>query len=99
LSFAPACNLKVVYLENIERMTINAANALLKTFEEPLPNRLLVASVSSDDQLLDTIASRAFIIRFHPLSITETEHYITEHHAHVADDMKSFLTSFSLGRP
>lgn len=99
LSFAPAGRLKVVYLENIERMTISAANALLKTFEEPLPNRLLIASVWSEEVVLDTIASRACIIRFTPLDASETRAYIHWTYPNVSQHMEDFLMSFSLWRP
>jgi hypothetical protein len=37
---------------------------MLKTFEEPLPGRLIIGTTTSRDALLDTIVSRAFIIRF-----------------------------------
>lgn len=60
---APSGQWKVVLFENIERMTINAANALLKLCEEPLPQRLLVATAHSIDAVLPTLFSRAFVIR------------------------------------
>lgn len=62
LSLAPFGWLKVVYLEHIERMTISAANALLKTLEEPLPGRLIIATTTVPDRLLDTFQSRAFVM-------------------------------------
>ncbi len=63
LSLAPAGRLKVVLIENLERMTIGAANSLLKSFEEPLPGRVILATSRNTDGLLDTIRSRAFLVR------------------------------------
>jgi DNA polymerase III delta prime subunit len=45
-------------------MTTQASNALLKTLEEPLPDRIIIATSSNPNYLLDTIRSRATIIQF-----------------------------------
>ncbi|PID99713.1 MAG: hypothetical protein CSA81_14840, partial [Acidobacteria bacterium] len=56
-----------VFIENIERATIAAANALLKHLEEPLPNRYIVATTSSPDDVLQTLHSRALTIAMSPV--------------------------------
>jgi len=71
LQKAPMGKAKVVFVENIERMNISAANAFLKTCEEPLPNRLIIASTSNKPSLLDTILSRAISINFHEIEHDE----------------------------
>lgn len=71
LQQAPSGDLKVVLIENIERMTIGAANAFLKTCEEPLPKRLIIATTSNPSALLDTIISRAVLIKFQPLVVDQ----------------------------
>ena len=68
LSLAPAGPLKIVLIENIQRMNIASANALLKSFEEPLPGRLIIGTTTNTDGLLDTIRSRAFLLRAVPAS-------------------------------
>jgi len=55
---------KILLLENIERMTTSAANAFLKTFEESNPNNIIIATTTNKNLLLDTIVSRAFILKF-----------------------------------
>lgn len=62
LAMAPAGKIKIVLIENIHRMTTSAANALLKSFEEPLPWRLIIGTTDSVHGLLDTIVSRACVI-------------------------------------
>ena len=48
-------------------MTTEAANALLKTLEEPGPGTLIVLTTSEPDSLLPTVVSRCQHIRFDPL--------------------------------
>jgi hypothetical protein len=67
LSRSSVSGKKVLFLENIERMTIEAANALLKSLEEPMPWKMIIATTRNSSFLLDTIVSRAMIIRFHPV--------------------------------
>lgn len=59
---APAGEMKIVLIEHLERATLGAANALLKSLEEPLPGRCIIASVHNKDMILPTIASRALLI-------------------------------------
>jgi DNA polymerase III subunit delta' len=49
---------KVVIIENCEKMTTAAANALLKTLEEPSSHRFLILTTSQTTQLPATILSR-----------------------------------------
>jgi DNA polymerase-3 subunit delta' len=51
-----------------EELTVSAANALLKTLEEPGPSTHFVLLTSRPNRLLDTIRSRTLPVRFSPLS-------------------------------
>ena len=62
LSHAPAGDIKILLIEHIDRATTWALNALLKSFEEPLPNRLIIVSTTNKDMILPTILSRALLI-------------------------------------
>lgn len=62
LSLSPAGDLKILLVEHIERANGAAANALLKSFEEPLPKRAIIASTKNKDSVIDTILSRALLI-------------------------------------
>ena len=74
---APAGDTKTLLIEHIERATIGGANALLKSLEEPLPHRLIIASVRNKDTLLPTILSRALLIHcdadYSPESLTSEQ--------------------------
>ncbi|MBP7007850.1 hypothetical protein KBB05_03955 [Patescibacteria group bacterium] len=49
-------------IENMERITTQATNALLKTLEEPYPDRWIIGTSSRPHLLLDTVLSRALIV-------------------------------------
>ncbi|HEX3777107.1 MAG TPA: DNA polymerase III subunit [Polyangiaceae bacterium] len=51
-----------------EELTVSAANALLKTLEEPGPSTYFILLTSRPNRLLDTIRSRTLPVRFSPLS-------------------------------
>lgn len=53
------CSYKVVLISNSQRMNANAANCILKIFEEPPVNTLILMLTNSFDELLATLLSRA----------------------------------------
>jgi len=57
---------KTVLISAAETMTIPAANALLKTLEEPTANSCIILLSSSRDTLLPTIISRCRLIEIRP---------------------------------
>lgn len=60
--------LSVFILENAHQMSPPAANALLKTLEEPTENAVIVLLTSHAGELLPTICSRCVRIPFSPLT-------------------------------
>ncbi|OGR26737.1 MAG: DNA polymerase III subunit delta' [Desulfuromonadales bacterium GWD2_54_10] len=58
---------KACLLEPAERMSVNAANSLLKTLEEPPGNAIIILLSENADMLLPTIRSRCQLVRFAPL--------------------------------
>lgn len=58
---------KVFVLLNAEDLREEAANALLKTLEEPHPDSIIILTTSKPDRLLPTIISRCQSVRFEPL--------------------------------
>lgn len=76
LSMAPAGDMKILMIEHIDRATIGAANALLKSLEEPLSHRFIIASTMNKDSILPTILSRALLI--HCDSSYSPEHLTVE---------------------
>lgn len=77
-------------------MTISAANALLKEFEEPLPNRIIIGTVDAGKKILDTILSRAFLVKFHTVSSESMKALLP---SNIETDLGEFILSMSRGRP
>jgi DNA polymerase-3 subunit delta' len=59
---------KVYIIRQMERATIEAANCLLKTLEEPPDQVILMLTASDIDQLLPTIISRCQVLNLRPPS-------------------------------
>jgi len=63
---------RVAILDGAERMTREAANALLKTLEEPPPRSLIVLVVVRPEELPSTISSRCVPVPFSRLTFEQT---------------------------
>ncbi len=59
--------LKVAIIKDFDAANLNAANAFLKTLEEPPANVVLILTASDADTLLETITSRCRTLGLRPL--------------------------------
>ncbi|OGH74382.1 MAG: hypothetical protein A3G00_04385 [Candidatus Magasanikbacteria bacterium RIFCSPLOWO2_12_FULL_43_12] len=85
---------KVALIDDAEKMNIEAANALLKTLEEPSPRTILFLIAIDEDKLPATILSRCQRIYFHPVKKEELEKYLAARGV-----TKPELASLALGLP
>ena len=70
LSFTPLeGRWKTVVVEDADMMNMYAANAFLKTLEEPPAHSVIILLAAREDGLPDTVRSRAMRIGFVPLSV------------------------------
>lgn len=69
---------RVVIVSNADQMRKEAANAFLKTLEEPSPHTHIIMTTSSPDRLLPTIQSRCQVIRFDRLDENVIEEALIE---------------------
>ncbi len=67
---------RVTIIDGAERMNEAAANALLKTLEEPPPANILILVSARPSQLPATILSRCRQVRFHPLGEGEVASFL-----------------------
>jgi DNA polymerase-3 subunit delta' len=86
---------KACIMEPAERMSVNAANSLLKTLEEPPGNALIILLTENAEMLLPTIRSRCQLIRFSALS-TENVRLLLEKKG-VAAEVADLLAPLSEG--
>jgi DNA polymerase-3 subunit delta' len=61
---------RVIIVRRAHELSISAANALLKTLEEPAARTHFVLLTDRGSDLLDTVRSRTQLVRFAPLSIS-----------------------------
>ena len=72
---------KVVVVDGAELMNTAAANALLKTLEEPPPGSLLLLLTGNEDALLPTIRSRCSALYLKPVPKTDLQERLIQDHA------------------
>ncbi|OGX07359.1 MAG: DNA polymerase III subunit delta' [Omnitrophica WOR_2 bacterium GWA2_47_8] len=91
---------KVVIIRNIENLTLEAGNALLKTLEEPTKDSLLLLTSASPEKILDTVKSRCHRIYFpgapqeRVVSLLLNEYHIEESEGRIL----SFFAQGSFGK-
>lgn len=64
IAITPQAAKKVILIQNIERMNLEAANAFLKTLEEPPEDTIFIATTSNKHQLPETVISRMRVYNF-----------------------------------
>jgi DNA polymerase-3 subunit delta' len=87
---------RIFIIDDADRMNEAAANALLKTLEEPPATTHLILITSRPDALPPTILSRCQRLRFSPLPEQDIELYLTEHKGYNPQDAR-LAARFALG--
>lgn len=88
---------KIAFIKEANALSNAAANALLKTLEEPKGKMLFILRAPSVDSVLPTVASRCQVIRFHPVSRKAlTDAMIKKGHARADAELAAAV---SFGRP
>lgn len=87
-------------IDDADKMNDAAANALLKTLEEPPEASHIFLITSRPDSLLQTIRSRCQVLRFSPVKRSDVEHYLIEQKAYSHDEARlaAALSHGSIGR-
>jgi DNA polymerase-3 subunit delta' len=88
---------KVYIVDEAEKMTVQAQNALLKTIEEPPSYGIILLLTNNADGFLPTILSRCVTLNLKPLSHKEIEQYLMEKE-HIPDYQAKFAAAFAQGR-
>lgn len=100
LSYPPyESNMRVVLLEDVHAMRQEAANALLKTLEEPPEQNLLILTADTSKEVLSTITSRCQVVPFYPLTVAETCIILADTIPDVDREQSSLLARLSEGSP
>ncbi len=87
---------KIFIVENADKMTIQAQNALLKTIEEPPAYGIIILISTNYKQFLPTIISRCSLIKFNLLKTEEIKHYFMKSNPSQAENIDLYI-AFSEG--
>lgn len=79
---------RVFIFDEAERLREQAANALLKTLEEPPATTLLILITTSMEALLPTIRSRSLKLPFTTIDEADLLNYLTTNHPRPASEQK-----------
>lgn len=88
---------KVALLRRFDTANLNAANAFLKTLEEPPNNVILLLTANDADTLLPTINSRCRTVGLRPIATALIEETLMTHH-HAKPAESNLLAHLADGR-
>jgi len=86
---------KILIVESAHLMNISAANAFLKTLEEPPKKTIIILLTSELGKILPTIISRATVLRFNPVEKDKLRRLLAERNV---AECKNYV-NLSFGRP
>lgn len=70
---------KIYIVDEAEKMTVQAQNAMLKTIEEPPSYAVIILITTNQEAFLPTILSRCVQLKLKPLKDFTVKSYLTEH--------------------
>ena len=88
---------KIYVIDEADKMTVGAQNALLKTIEEPPEYVVILLLVRNMSLLLETIRSRCLKLLLSPVSNDRIKGWLCE--SGVSDEIAGGLASYSNGAP
>ena len=89
---------KIGIIKSGEKLNLEAANALLKTLEEPKPGVTIILLTAALEQLPATIISRGQVLTFRPVAREQIHDYLIAEHK-VARSAARSLAKIACGRP
>ena len=87
---------KVYIVEDAQKMSVSAQNALLKTLEEPPAYVVILLLTTNALSLLETIRSRCVLIRLRSVPDDVVQHYLM-HKMHLPDYQAKLCVAFARG--
>jgi len=88
---------RVAIIEHIDEANASAANAFLKTLEEPAPQVVMVLTAQNPESVLQTIRSRCQQLPLRPLPVAQVQEALTGRFG-VAAEQARMLARLSAGR-
>lgn len=93
LTIKPSYGKKIYWLKDVDKLTGQAANSLLKTLEEPEDNIIAILSTTNLSVVLDTIISRCQIIRLGSEAQLQLE--TLENYNFIENILKNYMSGYN----
>jgi DNA polymerase-3 subunit delta' len=90
---------KILLMQNIERMSLESANAMLKTLEDPPGKVVFILTTSRLKEIIPTIISRVRICNFQRLADGSVREYIHSIYPLAEEDLLDQVSAFAMGKP
>ncbi len=90
---------RIFLAQNIERMTPESANAMLKTLEDPPENVVFLLTASRLTEILPTIISRVRVCHFQRLSENQVKEFVRKLDPLIEDKTLEEIGALAMGRP
>lgn len=87
---------KIYIVDEAEKMTVQAQNALLKTIEEPPAYAVIILLTTNQDAFLPTILSRCVQLKLKPLRDSVVKQYLTQSLG-IPEDKADIYAAFARG--
>ncbi|MCP4294641.1 MAG: AAA family ATPase [Proteobacteria bacterium] len=88
---------RVVLIEDVQKMNLEAANCFLKVLEEPPLDTLLILLTTDETLLLETTLSRTQILHFSPLSSKQIRGVLEKNYT-LSEEENRFVLNYSQGK-
>ena len=95
INIKPYSDYKIYLIDNAEKMTTQAQNALLKTLEEPSSYGIIILITKNEQALLQTIRSRCTEVKFSPLTRNQVKEILLS--KNVGEETANTASIFSRG--
>ena len=87
---------KIYIVDEAEKMTVQAQNALLKTIEEPPAYAIIILMTTNEETFLPTILSRCIKLKLKPLKDQTISSYLTESMG-ISENQADVFAAFARG--
>ncbi len=89
---------KIYIIDEADKLTVAAQNAMLKTIEEPPAYGIVILLANNPDVFLQTILSRCVVLDLKPLKDDVVVRYLKDHYDNIGDYECKFAARFAAGR-
>lgn len=88
---------KIYIIDDAEKMSVSAANCMLKTLEEPNDNNYFFLITSNEDKILPTVVSRCQKLNLKPVPYEDIKNTLKDKYG-ADEDRAELITGWSNGR-